>query len=74
MDTKLKQLRLDKGYTLKILADKSKLSISYLSNLENGRLKNVTLETIEKVTIGFDEDFTKIYYILKDMILNTEKD
>ncbi len=72
--TKLKQLRLDKGYTLKTLAHKSNLSISYLNNLENGKLRNITLETIEKITIGFDEDFIKIYYILKETVIDEEKD
>lgn len=67
MNTELKQLRLDKGYTLKRLAKLSGLSKTYLNSIENGLQINPSLDTIDKIAIGLNEDLVKIYYIIKNM-------
>lgn len=67
MNSKLKQLRLDKGYTLKELSRLSGLSTTYLNSIENGYQRNPSLDTIDKIAIGLKEDLVKIFYIIKDL-------
>ena len=67
MNTELKQLRLDKGYTLKRLAKLSGLSKTYLNSIETGFQTNPSLTTIDKIATGLNEDLVKIYYIIKNM-------
>lgn len=67
MNTELKQLRLRKGYTLQKLSKLSGLSKTYLNSIENGLQTNPSLDTIDKIAIGLNEDLVKIYYIIKNM-------
>lgn len=67
MNTELKQLRLSKGYTLQKLSKLSGLSTTYLNSMENGFQTNPSLDTIDKIAIGLNEDLVKIYYIIKNM-------
>lgn len=50
---KLKQLRTDKGLTLKQLAEITKLSISFISDIENGR-RNPSLENLNILASALD--------------------
>jgi transcriptional regulator with XRE-family HTH domain len=45
---RLKELRQAKGFTQKALADKLGMSLTYLSNLENGKA-NVSLTTLRRL-------------------------
>lgn len=67
MNSKLKQLRLDKGYTLEELSRLTGLSTTYLNSIENGYQRNPSLDTIDKIAIGLNEDLVKIFYIIKDL-------
>lgn len=67
MNSKLKQLRIGKGYTLEQFSKLTGISTTYLNSLENGLQTNPTLDTIDKIAIGLKEDLVKIFYIIKDM-------
>lgn len=67
MNSKLKQLRLKKGYTLEELSRLTGLSTTYLNSIENGYQRNPSLDTIDKIAIGLNEDLVKIFYIIKDL-------
>jgi transcriptional regulator with XRE-family HTH domain len=52
---KLKEQRMEKGWTLDDLATRAGLSKSYLSQLESGKeRKNPTTKTIEKLSRAFE--------------------
>ena len=68
MSTELKQLRIIKGLTLEDVSKKSGISTTYLNSIENGYQLNPSLDIIEKISIGLNEDIVDIYYILKRMI------
>jgi transcriptional regulator with XRE-family HTH domain len=49
----IRKIRKDKKITLRQLAEKSGLSLSFLSNLENGRV-NVTLSSLRKIAAALE--------------------
>lgn len=51
----LKTLRQNHGFTLDELAEKTKLSISYLSDLERGRT-SPSIATLERIAAGYGLD------------------
>ncbi len=48
--SKLKVLRLEKGYSLQALADKIGVSKAHVWDLERGQAKNPSLEVLEKLS------------------------
>jgi XRE family transcriptional regulator, master regulator for biofilm formation len=50
------ELRKKKGITLSELADRSKVSKSYLSNIERRLNKNPSIQVIEKIAVVLDVD------------------
>ncbi|MGG0670526.1 helix-turn-helix domain-containing protein [Sporosarcina koreensis] len=52
LGTKIKKIRLERGMTLKILAERTGFSISFLSQLERGK-SSATLESLKKISIAF---------------------
>lgn len=68
--TTIKTLRTGNDLTLSALADKSGLSLSYISDIENGRTIP-TIETLDKLltalgatlTLGFVVDYTPPNYV-----------
>lgn len=50
---RIKALRKQKGYTLKILSAKAKISISFLSDIENGRSKP-SLERLQDIAVALE--------------------
>lgn len=51
---KLKTYRKTNGLSLQELSRKTNLSISYLSLLENGKRKNPSLDTLDKLATIFE--------------------
>ncbi|MGN7387310.1 helix-turn-helix domain-containing protein [Sporosarcina sp. SAFN-015] len=49
---KIKKIRKERGMTLKMLADRTGFSISFLSQLERGK-SSATLESLKKISIAF---------------------
>lgn len=60
---KLKTLRNKKGYTLKELSDLSGLSVSFISDVENGR-RNPSIENLQKLCVSLS---VKINYFFEDI-------
>lgn len=56
----LKKIRKEKKLTLRELAEKSGVSNSYLSQLENGKTKNPTTEVLQKIASGLDVNFVDL--------------
>jgi len=54
MKKSLKDLRIEKGITLDELASLSSLSKLYLYNLENGMIKDPTIESISQVALALE--------------------
>lgn len=57
---KLKAIRLSKNLTLKELAEKSKLAYGYISDLENGKAKNPSLNTITRLARALEVDISEL--------------
>ncbi|MDV2687574.1 helix-turn-helix transcriptional regulator, partial [Alkalihalophilus lindianensis] len=53
---KIAELRKQKGYTLSELAEKTKISKSYLSNIERNLNKNPSLAIIKRIAKVLDVD------------------
>ena len=52
----LRKLRLAKGYSLQQLAQRSNVTVSYLSRLENGVRKTPTFSVLQHIAEGLDVD------------------
>lgn len=59
----IKDIRKDKKITLKQLSDKTGLSISYLSEIENNKVKEPSFSAIGKICAVLGEKIEKIYFI-----------
>ena len=64
MTTKLKQLRIEKGYSLDEFSKLSGISISYLNELENGSKRNPSLDIIHKIAIALNKNIVDICYAI----------
>lgn len=58
----IKELRKIKNITLKELKEDTGLSISYLSELENNKVKNPSLFVIVKIAKALDTKLDEIYF------------
>ena len=58
---KIKELRKEKGYTLKDLADKTELSVSFLSQVENGS-SSLAITSLKKLADAFSVPMTYFFY------------
>ena len=61
MECKIKFYRLQKGYNLRYLSRKSGVSVSYLSDLENGVRTNPSVNTVFKIAKALGVNITDIY-------------
>ena len=59
---KIKELRLEKGYSQEELASRANIDRTYVSDIEKGE-RNVSLKIIEKLAISFEKE---IYELFKD--------
>ncbi|CAM2952577.1 helix-turn-helix transcriptional regulator [Hathewaya histolytica] len=67
---KLKGLRNSKGYTLKKLSDLSGISVSFISDIENGR-RNPSIENLQKICNALSVD---ISYFFDDVNRNCSEE
>ncbi len=58
---KIKELRKSKGYTLKDLADKTELSVSFLSQVENGS-SSLAITSLKKLADAFGVPMTHFFH------------
>ena len=66
MSTKLKELRIKKGYSLDELAKLSGISVSYMNELEEGSKRNPLLDIVHKIAIALNQDIVDICYAILD--------
>lgn len=57
---RLRQLRIQRGYSQEEFAGKCGLDRTYISSLERGK-RNISLKNIESITIALDISFTKFF-------------
>ena len=57
---KLKEYRLQKGYTQEALAEKAGLHNTYIGQVERGE-KNITLGSLEKILNALDISFSELF-------------
>lgn len=75
----IKELRKEKGYTLREVAEKTGISNTYISNLENGVKDSPSMETLFKLSKALDVNYTQLleksgYISEKDNILTKEEE
>ncbi len=59
---KIRKYRQEKGMGMKELAEKSEISIGYLSHLENGSRANPSTEVMEKISKALDKSIVQIFF------------
>lgn len=75
----IKELRKEKGYTLREVAEKTGISNTYISNLENGVKDSPSMETLFKLSRALDVNYTQLleksgYINEKDNILTKDEE
>lgn len=63
MGNKLKRKRKELDMTLNELSEKTGISTTYLSNLENEQKANPTKETMEKISAALGQTVTEIFFM-----------
>jgi putative HTH-type transcriptional regulator yazB len=58
---RIKELRLDRGWTQEVLAEASNLDESYIGKIERQVYDNLTVKTLEKIIIGLDVEFKEFF-------------
>lgn len=53
---------MNKGLTVRELAEQSGFSIGYLSDLENGKASNPSKETMERISKALDKTVPEVFY------------
>jgi XRE family transcriptional regulator of biofilm formation len=59
---KIREYRLQKGMTLKELADKVGISVGYLCHLEKGTRENPSINVIEKIANVLGKNISDLFY------------
>ena len=63
----IKKLRNFKNISLTDLSDKSSISTSYLSKLENNNSHNCSLETLKKISDALEVNIKDLFYTTSDI-------
>lgn len=69
----IKEAREEKGVSQKELSEAVGISRSYLTELENNKKRNVSFETILKISNVLNEDIRKIYVAVSDIEILREE-
>ena len=59
---KIREYRKELNMSMKELAEKSKISIGYLSHLENGSRSNPSTEVMERIAEALDANIVQIFF------------
>ena len=59
----IKDIRKERKLTLKALSEKTGLSISYLSEIENNKVKEPSFAVICKICVALEEKIENIYFV-----------
>lgn len=63
----IKNLRKRKNLTLNELSNKTGLSTSFLSKLENNKLDNCSVNSLEKISIALETNIKDLFYSTLDI-------
>ena len=63
----IKEKREEKGITQEELAEMTGLSQNYISDLENNKKKNPTLEAIHKISLALNENIRNLFIATSDI-------
>ena len=69
----IKNLRKQKNITLNNLCERTGLSHSYLTKLENNHLTNCSTQTLEKIATTLDTNIKNLFYTKLDIDFLKEK-
>jgi len=59
---KIKQIREEKGITIKKLADLAGISAGYLCHLEKGKRKNPSIEVMNNISNALGKSITEVFF------------
>lgn len=59
---KIRKYRKERRLTLKELAERSGISVGYLSHLENGSRDNPSVEVMENISIILNRSITEVFF------------
>ncbi|MFR8116929.1 MAG: helix-turn-helix domain-containing protein [Clostridia bacterium] len=59
---KMRKIRMEKGMTLKEVAEKTGISVGYLCHLEIGTRKNPSTEIMDKIAIALNRSIGDIFF------------
>ncbi len=59
---RMKIIRREKGITLTEIANKTGISIGYLSHLEKGTRKNPSIEIMDKIAKVLDKSVSEVFF------------
>lgn len=59
---KMQQIRKEKGITLTSMAEKTGISIGYLSHLENGSRRNPSFEKMDKIAKVLGKPVSEVFF------------
>lgn len=59
---RMKEIRKEKGITLTEIANKTGISIGYLSHLEKGTRKNPSVEMMDKISKCLDKSVSDVFF------------
>lgn len=63
----IKNLRKRKNLTLNELSNKTDLSTSFLSKLENNKLDSCSLNSLEKISVALETNIKDLFYSILDI-------
>lgn len=58
----MREIRKEKGITLTEIANKTGISIGYLSHLEKGTRKNPSIEMMDKISKYLDKSVSDVFF------------
>lgn len=59
---RMRKIRKEKGITLTEIANKTGISIGYLSHLEKGTRKNPSIEMMDKISKYLDKSVSDVFF------------
>lgn len=59
---KMKEIRISQGITLEELAEKTGISIGYLSHLERGTRNNPSIKLMDKIAFALNSTILEVFF------------
>lgn len=61
ISSRIRFLRIEKGITQEHLAENAKIDVSYLGKVERGQIKNIKLDTLDKIISALEMDYVDFF-------------